>query len=89
MASRLREAIERARPGGLKLSMSLGVAAAMGSRVRQEPLLRAADEALYRAKAAGRNRVEATRPVGAEQANGDLGPFEPDDGALELVPGTP
>jgi diguanylate cyclase (GGDEF)-like protein len=89
VASRLREAIERARPGGLKLTMSLGVAAAVGSRVRQEPLLRTADEALYRAKAAGRNRVEATRPVGAEQANGDPRPFEPDDGALELVPGTP
>ena len=89
VASRLREAIERARPGGLKLTMSLGVAAAVGSRVRQEPLLRTADEALYRAKAAGRNRVEATHPVGAEQANGDPRPSEPDDGALELVPGTP
>jgi diguanylate cyclase (GGDEF)-like protein len=59
VASRIREAIEAARPGGLELTVSLGVAAAAGSEVQQEPLLRAADEALYRAKHEGRNRVAA------------------------------
>ncbi len=84
VASRLRESIQGARPGGLELTMSVGVAAAAGSQVSREPLFRAADEALYRAKAAGRNRVEVTRPVGAD-ANGDARLFEPDDGAVELA----
>jgi diguanylate cyclase (GGDEF)-like protein len=86
VASRLREAVEHARPGGLALTMSLGVAAAAGSEVRHEPLLRAADEALYRAKAGGRNRVEAAGP-GAE-SNGDAEVLEADDSAVELASGT-
>jgi diguanylate cyclase (GGDEF)-like protein len=84
VASRLREAIQHARPGGLSLTMSLGVAAAEGSEVRHEWLLRAADEALYRAKAAGRNRVEATLPAEAETVAGEPR-FEPDGGAVELA----
>jgi len=63
IAERLRASIEAARPGGLVLTISLGVAAASGERVRCEPLMRAADGALYRAKRAGRNRVVA---AGAE-----------------------
>jgi diguanylate cyclase (GGDEF)-like protein len=88
VASRLREAIQRARPGGLELTMSLGVAAAAGSEVRHEPLLRWADEALYRAKAAGRNRVEAGRSVGGEAGVGGR-LFEPRDETVELASGTP
>jgi diguanylate cyclase (GGDEF)-like protein len=65
-ASRLREAVEQARPGGLAVTISLGVAAASGSAVKHESLVRAADEALYRAKAEGRNRVEAATPAGAD-----------------------
>src|SRR3954447_24818365 len=37
VASRLREAVEVARPGGLELTISLGVVAASGDGVRQEP----------------------------------------------------
>jgi diguanylate cyclase (GGDEF)-like protein len=84
VAARLREAIEGAHPGGLELTMSVGVAAAAGSQVSGEPLFRAADAALYRAKAAGRNRVEVTPPVDAE-ANGDARLFRPDGGAVELA----
>ena len=69
VASRLREALEHARPGGLELTMSIGVAAAAGSDVGHESLMRAADEALYRAKRAGRNRV-----VAAESDEQDLEP---------------
>src|SRR4051794_26941834 len=60
VAERLREAIEGIRPGDLELTVSLGVAAAEGAGVRQESLLRTADEALYRAKREGRNRVAAS-----------------------------
>ena len=56
--------VEAARPAGLHLTLSAGVAAAAGEKVRYEVLFRAADEALLRAKRDGRNRV-----VGAGQAS--------------------
>jgi diguanylate cyclase (GGDEF)-like protein len=68
VAARLREAVEGTRPGGLELTMSVGVAAASGADVRQDSLLQAADEALYRAKRAGRNRVELAGETPAPEA---------------------
>ena len=85
VASRLRDAIKRSHPGDLELTMSLGVAAAAGPEVSHEPLLRAADEALYRAKAAGRNRVESAGPEGAA-ASDDARELESDGSALDLAP---
>jgi diguanylate cyclase (GGDEF)-like protein len=61
-AERLRTTIEAARPGGLELTVSFGVSAAAGSEVVYERLFKAADEALYDAKASGRNCVV---PAGA------------------------
>ena len=43
----------------LQVTISVGVACDMGEGEAPETLLRAADEAMYRAKAAGRNRVMA------------------------------
>jgi two-component system cell cycle response regulator len=73
VAERLRSAVadapvERA-PGPLRVTVSLGVAAEHGDGdLAADPLLRAADEALYRAKAEGRNRtvlwVAQADPVG-------------------------
>jgi diguanylate cyclase (GGDEF)-like protein len=62
IGERLRKAVERARPGGQEITISLGVAAAHGGDVDYDRLYAAADEAMYEAKDAGRNRV-VTRPV--------------------------
>jgi diguanylate cyclase (GGDEF)-like protein len=58
IAERVRAGIEEARPGGLDVTISLGVAAAQ-SDLAFEPLFRAADAALYEAKRRGRNLVVA------------------------------
>jgi diguanylate cyclase (GGDEF)-like protein len=57
VAERLRHGIEDGEPGGLQLTASFGVSAAAGSEVVYDRLFKAADEALYDAKAAGSNCV--------------------------------
>ena len=65
----MREAVERLEVprvdgrGSLRLQASFGVAALPESAVDREGLIAAADAALYRAKRAGRNRVERAEPV--------------------------
>jgi diguanylate cyclase (GGDEF)-like protein len=62
VAERLRAAVERARPMGCTVTVSLGLSAARGAQVDYETMFRLADAALYDAKRAGRNRVlPATR----------------------------
>ncbi|MBA3261547.1 MAG: diguanylate cyclase [Thermoleophilaceae bacterium] len=69
LAERIREAVERLEvpvvdgKGSLRLQASFGVAALPESAVTREGLIAAADAALYRAKRAGRNRVERAEPV--------------------------
>lgn len=62
VAERMRRAIEAIKMadgrGGPKISVSVGMATALKSERRLGEMLREADRALYRAKAAGRNRVE-------------------------------
>ncbi len=53
----LRGAVEALRPRGLLVTVSVGCAESAGDDVSQRDLLRRADQALYRAKSAGRNRV--------------------------------
>jgi diguanylate cyclase (GGDEF)-like protein len=71
LAERMREAIETmqvpgARGSGyLRVTASFGVAAAPHSAVEREALVASADGALYRAKRAGKNRVETALPTGA------------------------
>ena len=57
IAERLRETVASARPGGVELTMSVGLSAAQGEAVEHHVLFRSADEALYRAKHSGRDRV--------------------------------
>jgi diguanylate cyclase (GGDEF)-like protein len=65
IAERIRARLALAQPGGLHLTVSAGVAAAVGAEVSYESLFRAADLALLEAKREGRNRVVA---AGAPQA---------------------
>jgi diguanylate cyclase (GGDEF)-like protein len=64
LAERMREAIERmrvARLGGgepLSVTASFGVASIPETALDMEALIEGADQALYRAKSAGKNRVE-------------------------------
>lgn len=57
IAERIRRKVESARPGGLPVTISVGVAYAEGLRVSSADLVARADAALYRSKADGRNRV--------------------------------
>ena len=72
VAERLRHAIAMARPGGLDISISLGVASATGAHVTYAGLFHAADTALYEAKQTGRDRVVAG-PISVETINAALG----------------
>ena len=64
VAERLREAVEQARPTDIPITLSLGVSASRGAEVDYDTLFKAADEALYEAKHAGRNRVVAASQQG-------------------------
>ena len=70
LAERMREAVESMQvpaargTGFLQVTASFGVAAAPGSGIEPESLVAAADAALYRAKGAGKNRVETALPAG-------------------------
>ena len=68
VADRLRLAIDRLEPQtGATITASFGVSAAAGQDIDFERLYRRADEALYQAKGAGRDRVNvsAAAPVGS------------------------
>jgi diguanylate cyclase (GGDEF)-like protein len=59
VAERLRSAVELTRPMGYPVTISLGLSAGWGEQVDYDALFKAADLALYEAKAQGRNRVIA------------------------------
>jgi diguanylate cyclase (GGDEF)-like protein len=57
LAERMRAAVDNAKPSGVEITVSLGVGAAAGDQLVFERLFNAADQALYEAKHAGRNRI--------------------------------
>jgi diguanylate cyclase (GGDEF)-like protein len=65
---RIRVAIERAVCEGLRLTVSVGVSATTLGAGSIDALLEQADEAMYAAKRAGRNRVFVWRPDLAKAA---------------------
>jgi diguanylate cyclase (GGDEF)-like protein len=67
VAERVRDAVEQERPGGVALTISLGVSAAHGERVEYESMFKAADTALYAAKRSGRNRTVAAQSPADEE----------------------
>ena len=81
-AERMRAAVEQCRSDGVRITMSFGVAAAVGGDVDHRRLLGAADACLYTAKRSGRNRVVCTEaspvqlrePVAARRGHGDRRP---------------
>jgi diguanylate cyclase (GGDEF)-like protein len=83
VAERLRGAIEQVQPARVAITVSIGVSAARGEQVQYDALFKLADEALYEAKHAGRNRVTAAsvpaegvsaeRPVGVSVTCHDAG----------------
>lgn len=59
IAERIRSSISEMRPSGLRVTISIGVAVAVGEAVAFDPLFKAADNALYEAKHDGGNAVVA------------------------------
>ena len=57
LAERMRLAVEKAKPSGTTITVSIGVGVAAGDQLEFEQLFNAADQALYEAKHAGRNRI--------------------------------
>ena len=57
VAERIRESLESSDQFRSRLTISAGIAATQGEDCEAEALIERADEALYQAKGAGRNRV--------------------------------
>jgi diguanylate cyclase (GGDEF)-like protein len=78
-AERIRMAIESSVPGGQeasdrnRLTVSLGVACLGADMRKAEDLVRAADEALYCAKAAGGNRTSVSKSCDLPRPSADVG----------------
>jgi diguanylate cyclase (GGDEF)-like protein len=68
----MRTRVRGTRPGGLQLTLSIGVSSATGEDATYEALFAQADEALYGAKRAGRDRVEPSPASFAAHAGGGL-----------------
>ncbi len=58
VAERLRRAVRERRPGGIEITISVGVAVSRSGPLDANELVDLADTALYAAKAGGRDRVE-------------------------------
>lgn len=69
LADRVRVAVCSRPAGSVGVTMSCGVASARGAAVNPDTLIREADQALYAAKHAGRNRICTFRAAAPETAS--------------------
>jgi diguanylate cyclase (GGDEF)-like protein/PAS domain S-box-containing protein len=83
-AQRMRVAVENLQMGGLRVTISLGVASRLAETTDLESMIDRADVALYVAKRGGRNRVVRADQMPAESVN-----LEPKNPALEEKPTGP
>jgi len=72
IAERIRKVLERSRPENVSYGVSIGVASCQPDRDAIGSLMAAADDALYQAKAAGRNQVKTFGAVNHEDIRGVL-----------------
>lgn len=70
-AEKIRQAVEGSHPEGVNYTVSIGVASCKGNFHSVATLMVAADEALYQAKALGRNRVISFLPAEPEEPESD------------------
>ena len=63
LAERMRAAVDKANPSGVEITVSLGVGVAAEDQLEFERLFNAADQALYEAKHAGRNRIASIEVI--------------------------
>jgi diguanylate cyclase (GGDEF)-like protein len=74
IAERLRAGVEASRPRDIRITMSFGVASAAGSELDYRSLFATADDRLYDAKRAGRNRVIAATAADSPSPPPGAGP---------------
>ncbi len=87
-AERLRIAVEELgipHPKGGALTISAGVAGLDDKVIGPDELFELADQALYRAKGGGRNRIEVFRPEGSEFVEPGVRVLVADDDAMLLL----
>lgn len=80
LANRLRRRLEASptrTPDGQEVRLTISIGLADASSISLEEALRAADEALYRAKRDGRNQVAAGAPVNCDDAPADASSAPP------------
>lgn len=73
IAEKIRQTVEHSHPEGVNYTVSIGVATAQGAYHQIPTLMVAADEALYQAKALGRNRVTRFVATEANELSGVAG----------------
>jgi diguanylate cyclase (GGDEF)-like protein len=79
VAERIRERIEQTQIGGIGVTVSIGVASYPAHGKDLDVLVKAADDALFKAKGAGKNQVIVAGDPFAFHAGGDV-PLPGDDG---------